>query len=140
MSNPYNSKSSDSVLGPTLRFKGELSAEEDLLILGSVEGSIKHTAKLTVGEQGTIKADIEAAHINIDGKVEGNLYASAAASIRETADVKGDIYAPTVALFEGARFKGKIDMDSKRPALQSPSEDKGEDASAAQSKERTAAA
>lgn len=116
MSDPYNSRSNDSVLGPTLRFKGELSAEEDLLILGTVEGSINHTARLTVGEQGKIKADIQAAHITVDGSVQGNLYASDSVSVRESADVKGDIYSPTVALFEGARFKGKIDMDSKKAA------------------------
>ena len=42
MSNPYdNAKTrSASVLGPTLKFKGELSADEDLLIQGKVEGSI----------------------------------------------------------------------------------------------------
>ena len=41
MSNPYNSATERaSVLGPTLYFKGDLSAEEDLLIQGRVEGSI----------------------------------------------------------------------------------------------------
>ena len=38
-----------SVLGPTLKFRGELSAQEDLIIQGSVEGSITHTQNLTVG-------------------------------------------------------------------------------------------
>ena len=42
-----------SVLGPTLRFRGELSAQEDLIIQGSVEGSITHTQSLTVGTDGT---------------------------------------------------------------------------------------
>lgn len=121
MSDPYNSRSSDSVLGPTLKFKGELSAEEDLLILGTVEGSIRHTARLTVGEQGKIKADVQAAHITVDGTVQGNLYASDTVAIRESANVKGDIYAPTVALFEGARFKGKIDMETKKAAADLPS-------------------
>ena len=121
MSDPYNSRSNDSVLGPTLKFKGELSAEEDLLILGTVEGSIRHTARLTVGEQGKIKADVQAAHITVDGTVQGNLYASASVTIRESANVKGDIYAPTVALFEGARFKGKIDMETKKAAADLPS-------------------
>ena len=44
-----------SVLGPTLRFRGELSAQEDLIIQGSVEGSITHTQSLTVGTDGTMK-------------------------------------------------------------------------------------
>src|ERR1700680_4770399 len=32
-----------SILGPTLRFRGELSAQEDLIILGTVEGCITTT-------------------------------------------------------------------------------------------------
>jgi cytoskeletal protein CcmA (bactofilin family) len=34
--------------------------------------------------------------------------------VRDGADVQGDIYAPTVSLYEGCRFKGKIDMDSRK--------------------------
>ena len=49
MSNPYNSATERaSILGPTLYFKGDLTAEEDLLIQGRVEGSITHTQRLTV--------------------------------------------------------------------------------------------
>ena len=59
-----------SVLGPTLRFRGELSAQEDLIIQGSVEGSITHTQSLTIGTDGTMKGDIRARVIVIDGKVE----------------------------------------------------------------------
>lgn len=114
MSDPYNSRSNDSILGPTLKFKGELSAEEDLLILGSVEGSIKHTAQLTIGEEGSIKADIQAERITVDGRVVGNLTATSSVCVRDGADVKGDIHAPTVALYEGCRFKGNIDMDARK--------------------------
>ena len=106
--------SSRSILGPTLSFKGELSADEDLVVLGSVEGSIEHTAQLTIGAEGKIKAGIQAEKIRVDGKVEGDMHASSSVSIGEGANVKGDVYAPTVALCEGARFKGKIDMGSKK--------------------------
>src|SRR5262245_46466061 len=40
-----------SVLGPSLRFKGELQADEDLLIQGQLEGSIEHTRSLTIGTE-----------------------------------------------------------------------------------------
>src|ERR1019366_8369589 len=56
-----------SVLGPTLRFRGELSAQEDLIVQGSVEGSITHTQSLTIGTDGTMKGDIRARVIVIDG-------------------------------------------------------------------------
>ncbi len=114
MSDLNDSQSTESVLGPTLCFKGDLSVDEDLVILGSVEGSIEHAARLVIGEDGKIKADIQGENIRVDGKVEGNLHASSSVSIGESANVIGDVYAPTVALVEGARFKGKIDMGSRK--------------------------
>ena len=65
MSNPYDTAQArkSSVLGPTLKFKGELSADEDLLIQGAIEGSIQHSSSLTVGESGRVKADIEATKV-----------------------------------------------------------------------------
>src|ERR1035438_2084812 len=79
MSNPYNSATDRaSVLGPTLFFKGDLSAEEDLLIQGRVEGSITHTQRLTVGPQGTVKANIRAQLIIVEGTVDGDLQADKA--------------------------------------------------------------
>ena len=139
MSDPYNSRSNDSVLGPTLRFKGELTAEEDLLILGSVEGSIKHTARLTVGEQGSVKADIEAANIAVDGKVQGDLFGSESVSVRASANLTGNIYSPTVTLVEGARFKGHIDMDAKKAAGEKPHESSTEQKSPATGRQTKAA-
>jgi cytoskeletal protein CcmA (bactofilin family) len=107
-----------SVLGPTLRFRGELSAQEDLIIQGSVEGSITHTQSLTVGTDGSMKGDIRARVIIIDGKVEGDLYATESVSIRATAKVKGNVFAPKVGITEGAFFQGQIEMQPSGAAVQ----------------------
>lgn len=118
MSNPYDlgEKKHTSVLGPTLSFKGELKAEEDLLIRGKIEGSIEHTSNLTIGEDGKVKANIKAEFIAVEGKVEGDLTAAKSVVIKDTADIEGNIYSPTVSLHEGSTFNGKIDMTGKAPA------------------------
>jgi cytoskeletal protein CcmA (bactofilin family) len=107
-----------SVLGPTLRFRGELSAQEDLIIQGSVEGSITHTQSLTVGTDGSMKGDIRARVIVIDGKVEGDLYATESVIVRATAKVKGNVFAPRVGITEGAFFQGQIEMQPSGAAVQ----------------------
>ena len=107
-----------SVLGPTLRFRGELSAQEDLIIQGSVEGSITHTQSLTIGTDGTMKGDVRARVIVIDGKVEGDLYATESVNIRATAKVKGNVFAPRVGISEGAFFQGQIEMQPSGAAVQ----------------------
>ncbi len=106
MSNPYNSATERaSILGPTLYFKGDLSAEEDLLIQGRVEGSITHTQRLTVGAQGTVKANIRAQLIIVEGTVDGDLQAEKSVFVKETAKVCGNIFAPTVSIHRGRQFQ-----------------------------------
>ena len=115
---PVEAASRASVLGPTLKFRGELSAQEDLIVQGSVEGSITHTQSLTIGTDGTMKGDIRARVIVIDGKVEGDLYATESVNIRATAKVKGNVFAPRVGISEGAFFQGQIDMQPSGAAVQ----------------------
>jgi cytoskeletal protein CcmA (bactofilin family) len=107
-----------SVLGPTLRFRGELSAQEDLIVQGSVEGSITHTQSLTVGSDGSMKGDIRARIIVIEGKVEGNLYATESVTIRASAKVQGNVFAPRVGILEGAFFQGQVEMQPSGAAVQ----------------------
>jgi cytoskeletal protein CcmA (bactofilin family) len=117
MSNPYDSATGrSSILGPTLYFKGDLSADEDLLIQGRVEGSITHTQRLTIGAQGTVKANIRAQLIIVEGTVDGDLRAEKSVLVKETAKVSGNIFAPTVSISEGASFSGNIDMGAGKPA------------------------
>jgi cytoskeletal protein CcmA (bactofilin family) len=119
MSNPYNGANDRaSVLGPTIYFKGDLSADEDLLIQGRVEGSVTHSQRLTVGPQGTVKANIRAQLIVVEGTVEGDLTAEKSIFVKETAKVCGNMVAPTVSILEGASFSGNIDMGTKSTSVQ----------------------
>jgi len=109
-----------SVLGKTLVFRGELSADEDLVLQGRVEGAIHHTQSLTVGVDGVVIGDIHAASITVEGTVEGNLYGSASVLIGATAKVQGNVASPRVGIREGAQFNGAVDMGSARKALSHP--------------------
>ena len=115
MSNPYDTAKDKrmSVLGPTLSFKGELIAEEDLLIQGKIEGSIKHTSSLTIGNEGSVKADIKAEHVTVEGKHKGDIRGSKSVAVKESGNVAGNIFSPSVMLWEGATFNGSIDMSGK---------------------------
>ena len=121
MGNPYDSATErTSVLGPTLRFKGELHADEELLIRGTIEGSITHSQRLTVCPEGTVKANIRAQMIAIEGTVEGDLQAEKSVKVSETAHLKGNIHAPSVSIVEGAQFNGNIVMEGAKAAKAAP--------------------
>ena len=117
MSNPYDTAGERmSILPPTLRFKGELSADEDLLIQGQIEGTIKHTQRVTVGKEGKVKARISAQVIKVEGTVEGDLHAERSVYVEDSGNLRGNIHAPSVCLVEGSKFNGSIDMDAKKTA------------------------
>jgi cytoskeletal protein CcmA (bactofilin family) len=109
-------KRSVSVIGPTLRFKGELSANEDLVIEGRIEGTIAHQEKnLTIGKQGKVAADIHAKIVEIHGEVEGDVRGDEIVKLHRTAVVRGNIHSPRLVLEDGANFSGSVDM-GKQPS------------------------
>src|SRR5499427_320731 len=104
------------VLGKTLLFRGELTAEEDVILQGRVEGSIRHARNLIIGTEGSVQGDIYASHLTVEGLVEGDLHCSEGVIVRATAQVRGNIYAPRVGIMEGATFNGRVEMDGGSPA------------------------
>jgi cytoskeletal protein CcmA (bactofilin family) len=117
MSNPYNTlKERISVLGPTIRFKGELSCEEDLVINGKIEGTITRTQRLTIGREGSVHANVEAAMVIVEGTIEGDVRADKSVSVAETANMLGNITAPSVTIQQGAKFNGSVDMSDGKSA------------------------
>ncbi len=100
-----------SVIGPTLKFRGELSANEDLVIEGQIEGSIAHQDKnLTIGRQGRVNADIHASVVEILGEVEGDVRGDELVKLHKSAVVRGNIFANRLVMEDGANFTGSIDM------------------------------
>ncbi len=111
-----------SVIGPTLVIKGELSADEDLVIEGHIEGTIAHHKKhLTVGKQGRVQAHIHASSVIVEGQLVGDIHSEGIVSLASGADVKGNIYCARIVMEDGARFKGRIDMGNP-PKIEAPKE------------------
>lgn len=101
-------------IGASIKIRGELSGEENLVIQGNVEGTIKlKDHSVSVGEQGSIQADVYAKSIIIQGELSGDLYGTDNVTVARSGRVNGNIIAPRVVLEDGAKFKGSIDMDSK---------------------------
>jgi len=101
-----------SVFGPTLRFKGELKAQEDIKIEGRIEGSIIHQQRVIVGAKGEVVATVNAANIDVDGRVQGDMSAKKTIKVSQSAVVRGNIRAPSVSITEGANFNGGVTMES----------------------------
>ena len=112
-------------IGKSIVVKGELRGSEDLTVEGQVEGKIalkQHV--LTVGAHGRIRAQVFAKSVVVLGEVIGNIEATEKVAIRSEGTVEGDIKAPRVAIAEGAKFRGGIDMQQGQPGNRNRSESK----------------
>jgi cytoskeletal protein CcmA (bactofilin family) len=105
-------------IGPSIRIKGDITAQEPLTIAGQVDGSIDVSGhRLVVTEGGRVKANITAETMVIGGVVSGRLNAAGAIVVKQTATVEGELAAPSVCVDDGAQLQGKFEITGKRAAL-----------------------
>lgn len=109
------------MIGSTIKIKGDISGDENLVIEGKVEGTVNLNGHdLSVGQSGEVSADISASVVRIDGEVTGDISGVEKVVVSKNGRVKGNIVAPRVTLEDGAKFKGSIDMDPAESTRTSP--------------------
>lgn len=102
------------MIGPSIYFKGDLIGDENLIVQGKVEGTIRLRGHdLLIGRKGQLHANVEATTITVEGKLKGDLIGKEKVVIKKTGNVLGNIVAPRVTLEDGAMFKGSIEMEPK---------------------------
>jgi cytoskeletal protein CcmA (bactofilin family) len=97
-------------IGKTIQIRGEIYAEEELMVDGDVEGVIEVRNKLTVGPNGKLKATVKAKEVVVSGLVDGDIEASDRISIQNGARITGDLKTASIVIDDGAYFKGGIDI------------------------------
>jgi len=106
-----------SCLGAGIEIKGTISGTEDLQIDGKVSGPISlRGQKLTVGLSGKVNAEIAARDVVVYGDVNGNVVAQDRVEIKNHASVVGDIKAARISIEDGARCKGRIEIERGKTA------------------------
>ena len=107
---PSKPQAKSTVMGEKTRYVGKIETDEPLLIQGKVEGEIRSTSEVEVGESGEVKATIAGRTIVIAGRVTGDCHASERLEIRASGKLTGSIKAARIAIAEGAEFKGTSQM------------------------------
>lgn len=98
------------LIGKGLLIKGELHGEDDLIIEGTVEGTITMAKSLTIETEGRVMADIETENVIIKGEMTGDLQARQKITVHAGARLVGDIAAPRIEIEDGAYYKGNVNM------------------------------
>ena len=104
-------------IAQSITVKGDLSGREDLFFDGTLEGRIRlPDSRVVIGPNGRVQADVEANEIIVEGRVTGSLRGRTRVELRCTSRVRGDVTTARIAIQEGARFNGRIEVVSAEEA------------------------
>ncbi len=95
-----------SLLSADLHITGNLKTSGDIQVEGTVEGDIR-AHLLTIGESATIKGEVSADDVIINGRIVGRVR-GLKVRLTSTARVEGDIIHKTIAIESGAHFEGSV--------------------------------
>jgi cytoskeletal protein CcmA (bactofilin family) len=104
------------VIGKDILIEGNIRGREHMVIDGSVKGNIEmETHDFTLGPAGKVEGEIQARDISISGQMKGNIKTPGKIEITKEADFQGDILAKSIAVENGAFFKGSVELITEPP-------------------------
>lgn len=95
---------------------GDIQAENDFRLDGSVEGTIICKGKIIIGTKGVMQGTMTCANADVMGTVKGKMVIADTLSLKSTARVEGEIITKTLSIEPQAVFSGTCDMTNKGAA------------------------
>ena len=89
------------VAGTTV--EGNINADNDFRIDGTLVGNLTGKAKLIIGPDGKVKGEVKCVNAIIEGGFDGVMRVSNQLHIRATGDVKGNIHTADLIVESGAK-------------------------------------
>jgi cytoskeletal protein CcmA (bactofilin family) len=98
-------------IGKSVQIYGEVKGSEDLVVDGTVEGTITLTeSRLTIGPNAHVQANVSARDVVLLGALTGDITASGRVDLRSGSHLKGDIRAARLSIEENAVLSGKVEL------------------------------
>lgn len=95
-------------------FTGDVKTKAGIRIDGSVKGNIMAEGNVTIGTDGSVEGAITGKDINIAGSIIGNLNSYGIVQMLSNSKLVGDLQASSIAIEDGAYFKGKCTITNNR--------------------------
>jgi cytoskeletal protein CcmA (bactofilin family) len=97
----------DTVVGSSVVVEGDFVSQGNIIVKGSVSGSVKTSQHLLVEESAKIMANVKARSARIAGEIRGNVKVEETLELTGTAKILGDIECGTLMVEAGAGLSGK---------------------------------
>ncbi len=99
------------VIGEGLTIEGEVTSDEEVVVHGTLRGTLKCGDVVSVGSGAVIEADVDASSLSVAGHVTGNVNAAERVDLQAGGRLVGDVKAARLTIADGASFKGNVDME-----------------------------
>lgn len=100
----------ETIVGPSLKVKGNFKGKGNIVVEGEVDGNLKTEGYVYIGDKAKITANIEAKTARIGGVITGNVKIKEHLEIVKSAQVSGDIECGSLSVEKGAQINGKCSM------------------------------
>ena len=101
-------KDAETIIGASVRVKGNFQGQGNIVIEGTLEGSLKTNANLFIGEKAKVVASVEAKDAIINGELQGNVKTKGYLAIGSGAKIFGDIQYGSLSISQGAIVHGQL--------------------------------
>jgi len=108
--NEMSYKEAETIIGPSIKVKGNFHGQGNIIIEGVVEGSIKTSNFLLIGNKAKVTANVEAKEAKIGGEIHGNIKVDGYLEVAATAKIFGDIEANKLSIEKNAILNGNCRM------------------------------
>lgn len=101
-------KDAETIIGPSIKVKGNFSGKGNIVVEGILEGSLKTDANVFIGEKAKVNANVEASEAFISGDISGNIKIKKYLAIGKNAQITGDVHCGEISIERGALISGQI--------------------------------
>lgn len=100
----------ESVIGPSVHLEGNFNSSGNIVIGGSLAGSLGTSGDVRILEGAKVQATISATHVHVAGEIRGDVYAKELLELSPTARIYGNVEAKVLSVTPGAVLHGKCAM------------------------------
>lgn len=124
--NPGNPNETETIIGPSVRVEGDFITEGNIVVEGTVCGTLKTSRDLKVGAKSKIFANVMAENALISGEIQGNIKIKDKLELTSTAKIFGDVKTNILIIAAGSVLNGKCQMGDTKTKTPRPNFSKQE--------------
>ena len=101
---------SASIIGSGNTITGNIDAQGDIRVDGTIKGNVFSKAKVLIGAEGVVEGNIHCREADIMGQVYGNIQTEELLHLKGNASVSGDIHTAKLLIEPTVSFNGQCQM------------------------------